>query len=57
MPIEEMIKTRHRISLEIAGMTVEEMNAYFAKGAGELQKRIDALRAEKEKKQATAIAQ
>ena len=55
--VEEIREIRERNSLETIGMSVDELNAYFAKGAGELQKRIDAIRAEKEQKQAATITQ
>ena len=55
--VEEIREIRERNSLETIGMSVDELNAYFAKGAAEAQKRIDAIRAEKEQKRATAIAQ
>ena len=48
MTAEEMIEIKHRISLETARMTVAERNAYYSKGAAEIQEKIDKLRAENE---------
>ena len=46
MTVKEVREIRERQSLETIGMTVEELNTYYGKGAAEIQKRIDALRAE-----------
>jgi hypothetical protein len=48
MTIEEVREIKERISLEIVGMSVDEMNAYFAKGTAEVEKKIDAIRKQKE---------
>jgi len=49
--VDEIREIREKKSLETIGMTVEEKAAYYSKGAAEVQKRIDAIRAEKESKQ------
>ena len=46
MTAEEMIAIKHKISLEAVGMTVEERRILYSNGAAEVQKKIDALRAE-----------
>ena len=46
MTVKEVREIRERQSLETIGMTVEELNTYYGKGAAEIQKRIDALRSE-----------
>ena len=47
MTAEEMIAIKHKISLEATGMTVEERRVSYSSGAAEVQKKIDALRAER----------
>ena len=47
MPIEEIREIREKQSLEAAHLTGEALREYFAKGARELQEKIDALRNEK----------
>ena len=56
MTADEMIAIKHQISLEAAEMTVEERRAFYSEGAAEVQKRVDALRAEKESNTATVRA-
>ena len=55
MTVKEVREIRERQSLETAGMSVDELKAYYGKGAAEMQKRIDALRAEKQTGTATEI--
>ena len=50
--MDEIRAIKERKSLETVGMSVSELNAYYSKGAGEMQKRIDAIR----KKQSTSAS-
>jgi hypothetical protein len=47
MTVAEVRVIREKQSLETVGMTTEELRAYFAKGANEVQKMIDEIRREK----------
>ena len=47
MTVAEVRAIREKQSLETIGMTKEELQAYFAKGAGEIQKMVDEIRKEK----------
>ena len=55
MTAEEMIAIKHEISLEAAGMTVEERRILYSNGAAEVQKKIDALRDERDTSKPTPI--
>jgi len=44
MTVDEVRHIKEKISLETAGMSVSELNSYYAVGAGEIQKKIDAIR-------------
>jgi len=47
MTVEEVRAIREIISLEAAGMTTDELHAYFAKGAAKMEERIAEIRKEK----------
>jgi hypothetical protein len=44
MTIEEVIKIKEKMSLETAGMSVNELHAYYSTGAAKIQKMIDLQR-------------
>ena len=48
MTVDEVRAIREKKSLETVGMSVSELNAYYSKGANEMQKRIDAIRKKRE---------
>lgn len=50
MTVAEVRTIREQQSLETIGMTTAELQAYFAKGASEIQKMVDEMRKEKSDK-------
>jgi len=44
MTVEEVRQIKEQISLKTAGMSVNEMRAYYSVGASEAQKKIDDIR-------------
>jgi len=44
MFIDELRTIREEISLETIGMTTDQLNAYYKKGADEMMKRIEEVR-------------
>ena len=48
MTVDEVRAIREKKSLETVGMSVSELNAYYSKGANEVQKRIDEIRKKRE---------
>jgi hypothetical protein len=56
MTITEVRAIRERQSLETVGLTTEDLRAYFAEGAGEIQRMIDETRKEREAELATTTS-
>jgi len=44
MTVDEVRSIKEKKSLETAGMSVSELNSYYAVGASEIQKKVDAIR-------------
>ena len=47
MTVDEIREIRESISLEIIGMNTEELRAYFAEGADDIERRIAEIRRKK----------
>ena len=56
MTVEEVRAIRERLSLETAGMSVNELNSYISVGANEMQKKIDEARKSNAENNRTLVA-
>nr|AGS54212.1 hypothetical protein [uncultured bacterium contig00107] len=56
MTITEVRAIREKQSLETVRLTTEDLRAYFAEGAGEIQRMIDETRKERETELAKTIS-
>ena len=54
--MDEIRAIKEQISLETCNMNSKELNAYYKKGAGEMQKRIDAIRKKREDESRQAVS-